>query len=265
MKNIETVVEITEEILQSTLSTPKKQKRIKSSTFWRKFGIERRSKEKIEIVKKALEESNIFFESDEEIGTEAMDKMVKLSYLEPELAEVLQKATENCLDQDDSWIEPLENRVFASEREVEQYFIAPILKKLDYDDEDCAIGFRLVIHKGVKKEKKEVDFAVFDGSSREKDKALIVIEAKSSERKLTDDATGQARSYAVELSTPYYIVTNGNQIIVFLFRGGLVGDTQIMNFTRQELREKWQELYKILCKSSVIRTKKKIKEIMNLL
>ncbi|MCY7347896.1 MAG: type I restriction enzyme HsdR N-terminal domain-containing protein [Pyrinomonadaceae bacterium] len=202
MKNNPTVAETTEEILQSILATPKKQRRIKSSTFWKKFGIERRSKEKIEIVKKALKECNIFFESDEQIGVEPMDKMVKLSYLEPEFTEIFQKASEKVLNQDDSWFEALENRVFASEREVEQYFIAPILKKLDYDDEDCAIGFRLITHKGVKKERKEVDFAVFDGSLREKEKALIVVEAKSSEKKLTDDAIGQAHSYAVELSTP---------------------------------------------------------------
>ena len=263
MKNNPTIIETTEEILQSILATPKKQRRIKSSTVWKKFGIERRSKERIEIVKKALEESNIFFESDEEIGVEPMDKMVKLSYLEPELAEVFQKTTEKSLNQDDSWFKSLEKRVFASEREVEQYFIAPILKKLNYTDEDCAIGFRLNIYSGVKKERKEVDFAVFDGLLREKEKALVVVEAKSSEKKLTDDAFGQARSYAFALSTPYYIVTNGNQIIVFLFRGGQVKDNEVMNFTRQEFREKWQEFYKILCKSSVIETKRKIGEIMN--
>ncbi len=263
MKNNPTIVEITEEILQSILATPKKQRRIKSSTFWKKFGIERRSKEKIEIVKKALEESSIFFESDEEIGIEAMDKMVKLSYLEPQLAEVFQKTIEKSPNRDDSWFEAIETRVFASEREVEQYFIAPILKNLDYTDEDCAVGFRLNIYSGVKKERKEVDFAVFDGSLREKENALMVVEAKSSEKKLTDDAFGQARSYAFALSTPYYVVTNGNQIIVFLFRGGQVKDNEVMTFTRQELREKWQEFYKILCKSSVIETKRKIRDIMN--
>lgn len=263
MKNSLTVAESTEEILQSILATPKKQRRIKSSTFWKKFGIERRSKEKIETVKKALVENNIFFESTEEIGIEPMHKMVKLSYFEPKLAKVFQKTTEEVSNQDDAWFETLEKRVFASEREVEQYFIAPILSRLTYTDEDCAIGFRLNIYSGVKKERKEVDFAVFEDSSREKEKALLVVEAKSSEKKLTDDAIGQARSYASELSTPYYVVTNGNQIIVFLFRGGLVKDNQVMNFSRQELREKWQEFYGILSKKSVIETKRKIKEIMN--
>lgn len=263
MKNNFSVEEVAAEILQSILASPKKQRRVKSSTFWKKFGVERRSKEKIEIIKKLLEVNSIFFESDEEIGLESKDRMVKLSYLEPELAEVFHKANENSLNQDVGWFEDIEERSFASEREVEQYFIAPVLKKLDYTDEDCAIGFRLNIYKGVKKERKEVDFAVFDGSLREKEKALIVVEAKSSEKKLTDDAVGQAHSYAIELSTPYYIVTNGNQIMVFLFRGGLVGDNQIMNFTRQELRLKWQEFYGRLCKASVIETKRKIKEIMS--
>lgn len=48
MKNNLTTTETTEEMLASILATPKKQKRLKSSTFWRKFGVERRSKERIE-------------------------------------------------------------------------------------------------------------------------------------------------------------------------------------------------------------------------
>lgn len=263
MKNNLSIAETTEEILQSILATPKKQRRIKSSTFWKKFGIERRSKERVEVIKKALEENSIFFESDEEIGLESKNKMVKISYLAPELAEVFNKVIEIKPNQDSTWFEAIEKRSFASEREVEQYFIAPILKKLDYTDEDCAIGFRLNIYSGVKKERKEVDFAIFNGLLREKEKALLVVEAKTSEKKLTEDAIGQARSYASELSTPYYIITNGNQILVFLFRGGLVEDNQIMNFSRQELRERWQEFYNILSKASVIETKRKIKEIMN--
>ncbi len=262
MKNNLSIAETTEEILQSILATPKKQRRIKSSTFWKKFGIERRSKERVEVIKKSLEESNIFFESDEEIGLESKNKMVKISFLEPEITKIFNKISEMPLNQDNTWFETIERREFASEREVEQYFIAPILKQLGYSDEDCAIGFRLNKYSGVTKERKEVDFAIFDGLLREKEKALLVVEAKTSEKKLTDDAVGQARSYAVELSTPYYIVTNGKQILVFLFRGGLVEDNQIMNFSREELREKWQEFYSILSKKSVIETKRKIKEIM---
>ncbi len=263
MKRNLSINEITEEILQSIISTPKKQKRLKSSTFWRMFGVERRNKDKISLVKIALEENNIFFEADEEIGFESKDKMIKLSYLEPTISEVIYKVDNKLPKRDESWFENIENRIFSSEREVEQYFISPILQKLDYTEEDCAIGHRLNTYSGVKKERREVDFAVFNGINREKENALMIVEAKSSEKNLTLDSIGQARSYASYLSTPYYIVTNGNQILVFLFRGGLVEDNQVMNFNRKEFHDKWQEFYNRLCKSAVIKTKKRIQELMN--
>jgi hypothetical protein len=57
MASVLSVSEISNEILQSILATSKKQRRIRSGTFWKKFGFERRTGERIESVKVALKDS----------------------------------------------------------------------------------------------------------------------------------------------------------------------------------------------------------------
>lgn len=50
------------------------------------------------------------------------------------------------------------------------------------------------------------------GTSRAKEDALLIVEAKKTDRILTDDSVGQARAYALWLSTPFYLVTNGDEV-----------------------------------------------------
>src|SRR5205814_993754 len=116
-----------------------------------------------------------------------------------------------------SWFDLMARRAFESEREVEYYFIVPLLEHLGYEEDDFAIGYPVQMYEGVKKVNKEADFVLFNGLSRAKDDALLIVEAKKTEKILTEDAVGQARAYAMWLSTPYYIVTNGDEIRVYLF------------------------------------------------
>src|SRR5919112_130132 len=64
--------DVVEEIFESILATPKRQRRLLSKTFWGKFGFERRTKERVEEVQEALRQRNLFLSlSDEEFGTES--------------------------------------------------------------------------------------------------------------------------------------------------------------------------------------------------
>ena len=144
-----------------------------------------------------------------------------------------------------------------SEREVEHFFIMPLLKELGYAEEDCAIGHRVIMADGSRKTNKEADLVIFDGEKRESANALIIIEAKKSERAL-EDAALQARSYALWLFPPYYLVTNGEKIKVFHFRDAKQSDVKLMNFHRNDFREKWNELYRYLGKLNVLNLKKQI-------
>jgi predicted type IV restriction endonuclease len=157
----------------------------------------------------------------------------------------------------------LAQRVFESEREVEYYFIVPLLEQLGYVEDDFAIGYPVQMYEGVKKVNKEADFVMFNGLSRSKDDALLVVEAKKTERIITEDAVGQARAYAMWLTTPYYLATNGDDLRVYLFRGAVQPDLLLMTLNRKDLRQHWPLLYQTLHKPAVIEYKQRLGQVLD--
>jgi Type I restriction enzyme R protein N terminus (HSDR_N) len=99
--------------------------------------------------------------------------------------------------------------------------------------------------------------------SRTRDDALLVVEAKKTERILTEDAVGQARAYAMWLTTPYYLVTNGEDLRVYLFRGAVQSDVLLMNFRRAELAQNWLAFWQTLNKDAVIEYKEKLRKVLD--
>lgn len=258
------VGDVAEEIFQAVLATPKHQRRLRSSTFWDKFGFERRTKDRVEQVKDALRLRNLLINLDETaFGTEPKDEWIILSYADPLPQNQLEQlSTENIPMPADSWFSTIEQRIFESEREVEYYFVAPLLEQLGYVEDDIAIGYPVQMYEGVKKVNKEADFVIFDGMNRSKETTLLIIEAKRAEKILTEDAVGQARAYAMWLTPPYYLVTNGDEIRVYLFRGAVQPDVILMTFKRKELRKNWPLLYKTLNKPAVIEYKVKLQKVL---
>lgn len=275
MSNELSISEVVAEIHQSVLATPKRQRRLLSKTFWGKFGFKARSKDRIEQVKEALKRQGLVRNLDDaHFGTENKDDWLVLSYIEPNLPpetqnkESPQTQAINCAPPD-SWFQLMESRKFESEREVEYYFIAPLLESLGYEEEDFAIGYPIEMFEGVTKVKKEADFAIFNGASRDKKDALLIVEAKKADKmpsksdKMLADAEGQAKGYAVNLSAPYYLVTNAEETHLFLSRAGLQPDVALAKFPRSELRQKWEMLYQHINKAAVIERKEKIGKILD--
>jgi type I site-specific restriction endonuclease len=112
--------------------------------------------------------------------------------------------------------------------------------------------------KGVKKIKTEADFVVFKGPGRDLENTLLVIEAKKSDKDITADHIGQAKSYAHELLPACYIITNGQQIKVYWFNGTLLPDKLVMDIDKSMLREKWAILYGYASKEAAIQRKERI-------
>lgn len=258
--------EVIEDIFQSILATPKKQRRLKSSTFWNKFGIERRNPERIRLVKDALGKRSVVFNiEDSHFGSESKEDWITLSYLEaepPQLPVNEIKPNGKTFLPSDDWFNLMEKRRFESEREVEYFFIIPLLEQLGYTEEDLAIGFRVQMYEGVKKISKEADIVTFNGENHSNENALLIVEAKGSSKSINDDNVGQARSYCQYLFTPYYLVTNGEEIRVYLFRGSVQPDVLLMNFRQHELKQNWDFLYKNLNKSAVFQYKQKLKQLL---
>lgn len=158
----------------------------------------------------------------------------------------------------------MEQRVFESEREVEYYFVVPLLEQFGYEEDDFAIGYPVQMYEGVKKVNKEVDFVLFNGAGRSKENALLIVEVKKSGKIITEDAVGQARAYAMWLTPPYYLVTNGDEIRVYLFRGAVQPDVMLTTLKRTDLRQHWAMLYKILNKTAAIEYKTKWSKMLEI-
>lgn len=71
-----------------------------------------------------------------------------------------------------------------------------------------------------------------------------------------------ARAYAMWLITPYYIVTNAEEIQVHLFRGAMQPDVRLMSFKRSDLRRHWATLYESINKAAVIDYKQKLRKVL---
>ena len=203
---------------------------------------------------------------DATFGTEDKDEWVILTFVEPPRpAAVIQEELKlaDVPIPENQWFELLANRVFESEREVEYYFIVPLLEQLGYVEDDFAIGYPVQMYEGVKKVNKEADCVLFNGLSRTRDDALLVVEAKKTERILTEDAVGQARAYAMWLTTPYYLVTNGEDLRLYLFRGAVQSDVLLMSFRRNELAPMWPALWQTLNRAAVIEYKEKLRKVLD--
>lgn len=266
MSKYTSVQDVVEEMFQSILATPRRQRRLLSKTFWDSFGFKMRTKDRISQVKDALRQRGILVNGSEEaFGTEDKDEWIILTHVESprplvELQEEL-PATEIPTPGDD-WFQLIAERTFESEREVEYYFIVPILEQLGYKEADIAIGFPVQMYEGVKKVNKEADVVLFNGDSRAKENALLIVEAKKNEHILTEDAVGQARAYAMWLITPYYLVTNGGEIRVYLFRGAMQPDVMRMTFKRADFKQNWRLFYQTLNKEAVLEYKEKLSKML---
>jgi hypothetical protein len=241
------------DMYESVRQSNNKQKRLKSSTFWDAFRVGRRTDPVVERIGYILTEQKLKFsvKSGNVFGKEKYDDWIELSIWPPIQPEDPPVTDFPSLD----WFQDMQTREFGSEREVEYNFVVPMLEKLGYDSSDNAIGYPVKMFEGVHRATKEADFVLFNGRSREKDDALLVVEAKKEGKGITVDNIGQAKSYARELLPACYIITNGQQIMVFQFNGMLYQDERVMDFDRSILKEMWTDLYKYASKPSTITRK----------
>lgn len=254
------VGEVVGEFLQSILASPKRQRRLLSKTFWEKFGFKARTKARIVQVREALKAREVHINLDDAaFGMEDKDDWIVLTLVEPPApnsepvtgAGDVERAPETIPRPSAAWFEQMEQKHFESEREVEYFFIAPLLEALGYEEQDFAVGYPVQMYEGVHKVNKEADLVLFDGERRDKDSALLVIEAKRANGPITSDAVGQARGYAIWLKTPYYAVISPEEVQVHLFRG-YQPDVQVMKFGRQQLGANWEAFYAHLNKAAVL-------------
>lgn len=86
MPKLPSVIEVVDDIFKSILPTLKKQRRMRSGTFWNKFRFERRTKERVEAVKTALKERAILINLEDALfGSEKRDEVIVLKLAESKI------------------------------------------------------------------------------------------------------------------------------------------------------------------------------------
>jgi hypothetical protein len=147
----------------------------------------------------------------------------------------------------DEWFDHLMSVHLDSEREVEMYFASPLFHGLGYTAEHEAAGFRFDMWEGVTRRRAEADLVYFkdEHHSLTDGVPLVLVEAKGSDQP-PDAGTGQAKSYAYWLKPAYYVTTNGDVLVVYNYQGGAVPDVKVLDIKRSDLRDRFDELYRVL-------------------
>jgi hypothetical protein len=158
----------------------------------------------------------------------------------------------------DNWFDLIQNKEYRTEREVETKFIIPLLFKLGYSENDRFDGMCIDVCHGSKPTKLTTDFSLFNKNVDILDnQVLLVVEAKKDFKHKDselDNARKQVKSYAVWLGCYFGLVTDGNKIqVVDLYssRVNLKEDKILFDCRKEELKERFQELYGFISKDSL--------------
>jgi hypothetical protein len=244
---------VSEAIRSAVFENPKKSKRILLKTLLGHYGFKTRQKHFIDTIHDNLVSLGVILSPD--IRTIGRDDWVTLSVTDPNLP-LEDFSANSALEGDhsqgcDPWLAGIAGKHFSSEKEVEIRFVIPLLDRLGYTEDDRADGYRVEQVVGGRKAKTEADFVLFDGRNRSKDSSLLVVEAKNFGENLSAHIQ-QARSYAIFLGTPYYLLTNGDEIRVFLYRSPIESDVEVFKVSRRDLPETFSALFNLISKPAVV-------------
>jgi hypothetical protein len=248
--------------LANEVLTNGKPKRIKVRTLLGHFNYEKRTEDNSTKITGLLAERNILLNpSIMKFGETWQLKLDDRVYLlerkeEVRKEEVQTKATEIYDYKSDKWFDEVLTKQFRTEKEVENKFIIPLLKRLGFTDDDRYDGMIVNAAHGSKQTILEVDFALFNSDNENLDgQPLLVAEAKKEDRLYKqvelDKAQKQVKSYAVWLSCHFGLVTDSKSIQVIDLFPSIKGMKVIFDCKRDELKDRFSELYKLISKDSL--------------
>jgi Type I restriction enzyme R protein N terminus (HSDR_N) len=241
MRTTRDPVDVAASIRRSIEVSQKGSRKVRCHTLRDLFGFQAWSPQRREIITRVLADVGIVMQP--ALSDAAPDDWVTMSL--PDLpaprndtAEPRPKA---------EWFDHTMTVELDSEREVEMHFASPLFHALGYSDEQEAAGFRFETYAGVQFRIAEADLVYFatELHSANDGVPLILVEVKDSSQ-LPDAGTGQAKSYAYWIKPAYYVITNGEVLIVYNYQGGAVPDVKVLEIKRSELQQRFDELYSIL-------------------
>jgi hypothetical protein len=142
----------------------------------------------------------------------------------------------------------LESVRLDTEIEVEMKFVNPLFHELGYTEEQESAGFRFDMFEGVHHRVAEADVLYFSDDRHNLDdgEPLVLVECKATDKTRPDAGLGQVRSYSFWIKPAYYVTTNGDMLTVYSYQGGAVPDVKVLELKRADLRERFDDLYRVL-------------------
>ena len=206
------------------------------------FGFQSWSTQRKELVSRALVEQGIVVQPP--VTEASLDDWVVLSM--PQLPPPREDHPEPRPTAE--FFDHLEALQLDTEREVEMQFVSPLFHELGYDDGQEAAGFRFDMWEGVHHRVAEADLVYFtDERNRLTDgEPLVLVECKSIDKTRPDAGLGQIKSYSFWIKPAYYVVTNGDLLTVYNYQGGAIPDVKVLEVKRPDLRDQFDELYRVL-------------------
>jgi hypothetical protein len=234
-------VDVAATIRRSIVVSPKGSRRVRCHSLRELFGFQAWSAQRKEIISRVLADQGVVMQP--ALGDAGADDWLTLSL--PELPAPHDDRPDPRPSQE--WFEHLMTVPLTTEREVEMHFASPLFHGLGYSDDLEAAGFRFETYAGVQFRLAEADLVYFSSEchSVAEGVPLILVEVKDSSQP-PDAGTGQAKSYAFWVKPSYYVITNGDALIVYNYQGGAVPDVKVLEIKRSDLRERFDELYGIL-------------------
>lgn len=246
-----------------------KSKRLKVRTLLKYFNYEKRTEDNATKITELLADNNILLNpSIMKIGDDWKLKYDDIVYLTPRIVatreEVKQIKRIDIYDwKSDKWFDEILTKKFRTEKEVENKFIIPLLNRLGFGENDRYDGMLVSAAHGSKQTTLEVDFTLFNSKNETlENQPLLVVEAKKEDRLNKqvelDKAQKQVKSYAVWLSCHFGLVTDSKTIQIIDLFPKINGMKVLFKCKREELKEKFEEIYKLISKESLTKYYEKL-------
>jgi hypothetical protein len=265
----ETKEQIAEKLANEVISNGKS-KRMKVRTLIGHFDYEKRTEDCATTITELLAQQNILLNpSIMKLGETWQLKLDDRVYLIERANENLDETKIENLESDiydylsDIWFDTIQEKVYRTEKEVENKFILPLLNRLGFSDDDRYDGMIINTCHGSKQTSLEVDFALFNSGNENLDgQTLLVAEAKKEERLYKkvelDKAQKQVKSYAIWLSCHFGLVTDSKTIQVIDLFPSINGMNIIFECNREALKENFVNLYNIISKTALTKYYEKL-------
>lgn len=243
--------EIVATLRRSIEASQRGSRRLRAHRFKDLFGFQAWSPARREMVGKLLESEGVVVQpSLEEAGSGdwLLFSMPTLPNVRPEHAEPRPS---------DAWFAHLEQLHPGSEREVEMHFASPLFQWLGYKEEQEAAGFGVTVWVGGSHQRTDADLVYFAGDGHDVDhgEPLVLVECKMP-GKGPDAGLGQVRSYAYWVKPAYYVITDGENLVVWNYQGGAVPDVRVIEVKSGELRERFDDLHAVLNPKAALKARR---------